>query len=80
VTTAWQTWHAVRAGAEGTINQALDLGIRRARYRGIDKTRMHHALTACAMNLIRLDAHRNGHPLDRIRTSHLGRLALSPAA
>jgi len=29
----WQARYAVRAGVEGTINQAVDLGIRRARYR-----------------------------------------------
>lgn len=33
-TEAWQARYAVRAGVEGTINQALALGIRRARYRG----------------------------------------------
>jgi transposase len=79
-TKAWQTRYALRAGVEGTINQALDLGIRRARYRGIDKTRLQHVLTACAINLIRLDAYWNGHMLDRTRTSHLGRLQLSLAA
>lgn len=76
----WQARYAVRAGVEGTINQALDLGIRRARYRGIDKTRLQHVLTACAINLIRLDAYWNGHMLDRTRTSHLGRLELTLAA
>jgi transposase len=76
----WQTRYAVRAGIEGTINQALDLGIRRSRYRGIDKTRLHHILTACALNLARLDAYWNGHTLDRTRTSHLGRLELTLAA
>ena len=79
-TEAWQTKYARRAGVEGTINQAIDLGIRRTRYRGIDKTRLHHILTACALNLIRLDAYWNGHALDRTRTSHLSRLELSLAA
>lgn len=76
----WQVRYAVRAGAEGTINQAVDLGIRRTRYRGIDKTRLQHVLVACAINLIRLDAYWNGHMLDRTRTSHLGRLDLTLAA
>jgi len=79
-TKQWQERYAVRAGVEGTINQALDLGIRRARYRGIDKTRLQHILTACAINLIRLDAYWNGHALDRTRTSHINRLGLSLAA
>jgi transposase len=76
----WRTRYAVRAGVEGTINQALDLGIRQARYRGIDKTRLQHILTACALNLIRLDAYWNGHALERTRTSHLGRLKLTLTA
>lgn len=76
----WQSRYAIRAGVEGTVNQALDLGIRRSRYRGIDKTRLQHVLTACAINLIRLDAYRNGHALDRTRTSHLNRLELTLAA
>lgn len=79
-THTWQERYALRAGVEGTINQALDLGIRRSRYRGIDKTRLQHILTACAINLIRLDAHWNGHPLDRTRTSHITRLELALAA
>jgi len=35
---------------------------------------------AVALNLIRLDAWWNGHPLDRRRTSHLARLQLALAA
>jgi transposase len=76
----WQARYAVRAGAEGTINQAVALGIRHTRYRGIDKTRLQHVLIACAINLIRLNAYWNGHMLDRTRTSHLGRLDLALAA
>jgi transposase len=76
----WQARYAVRAGVEGTINQAVDLGIRRARYRGIDKTRLQHVFIACGINLIRLNAYWNGHLLDRTRTSHIGRLALALAA
>jgi transposase len=79
-TNDWQARYAVRAGVEGTINQAVDLGIRRARYRGIDKTRLQHVLVGCAINLIRLDAYWNGHMLDRTRTSHLGRLEHALAA
>jgi DDE family transposase len=79
-TAHWQARYAVRAGVEGTINQAIDLGIRRARYRGIDKTRLDHVLCATAINFIRLDAYWNGHPLDRTRAGHLNRLKLSLAA
>ena len=55
-------------------------GTRRARYRGLPKTRLEHVYSAIALNLIRLDAHWNGHPLDRTRTSHLTRLELALAA
>jgi hypothetical protein len=53
---------------------------RRARYRGMKKTRLDHALMAVALNLLRLHAYWNGHPLDRQRTSHLARLELNLAA
>jgi len=55
-------------------------GTLRARYRGLPKTRLEHVFSAVALNLIRLDAHWNGHPLDRTRTSHLTRLELALAA
>ncbi|MER6114195.1 transposase [Streptomyces hirsutus] len=55
-------------------------GIRRARYRGLHKTHLEHVFSAVALNLIRLDAWWNGHPLDRTRTSHLAQLDLDLAA
>lgn len=76
----WWARYAIRAGVEGTINQAVHLGIRRTRYRGIDKTRLQHVLIACAINLIRLNTYWNGHTLDRTRTSHLDKLNLSLTA
>jgi transposase len=79
-TTAFQAGYARRAGVEGTIHQAVSHGARRARYRGLPKTRLEHAYMACALNLIRLEAYWTGTPLDRQRTSHLARLELSLAA
>jgi hypothetical protein len=77
----WNTDYALRAGVEGTIRQATDVaGLRHARYRGIAKTHLDHAFSAVALNLIRLNAWWNGHPLDHTRTSHLARLELSLAA
>ncbi|MDN5751536.1 MAG: transposase, partial [Pseudonocardia sp.] len=77
----WQARYAIRAGVEGTIRQAVAVtGMRRARYRGLDKTRLEHVYSAVALNLIRLDAYWNGHALDRTRTSHLARLDLALAA
>jgi transposase len=72
--------YARRAGVEGTMHQAASHGARRARYRGLPKTRLDHAFMAVALNLLRLEAYWTGAPLDRQRTSHLARLELSLAA
>jgi len=79
-TTSFQTDYARRAGVEGTIHQSIAHGARRARYRGLPKTRLDHVYMACALNLLRLEAFWNGTPLDRRRTSHLTRLELGLAA
>ncbi|MDW6059031.1 transposase [Streptomyces sp. FXJ1.4098] len=77
-TLSWQARYALRAGVEGTIHQAIAVtGNRRARYRGLAKTHLEHVYSAVALNLIRLDAWWNGHPLDRTRTTHLTRLELT---
>ncbi|MFJ9004045.1 transposase [Streptomyces canus] len=53
----WRAKDALRAGVEGSIRQAMAVaGIRRARYRGLGKTRLRHVYSAVALNLIRLDA------------------------
>jgi hypothetical protein len=62
------------------MHQAVSHGARRARYRGLPRTRLDHVYMACALNLLRLHAYRTGTPLDRRRTSHLARLELSLAA
>ncbi|RXS65043.1 hypothetical protein EST92_30225 [Streptomyces sp. TM32] len=75
-TDTWKNKYALRAGVEGTINQALDItGLRRARYRGLPKVRLQHAFSATALNIIRLDAHWTTGPLDRTRHSRLERLS-----
>jgi transposase len=79
-TIPFQADYARRAGVEGTMHQAASHGARRARYRGLPKTRLDHVYIACALNLLRLEAFWNGTPLDRQRTSHLARLELSLAA
>ena len=71
----------IRAGAEGAMRQATHVtGTRRARYIGLDKTRLEHAAAAAAVNLLRLDARGTGKPLDRTRTTHLQRLDFSRGA
>jgi transposase len=80
-TDAWRERYKVRAGVEGTIAQAVRItGVRRARYTGLAKTRLEHALAATALNLIRLDAWWTGRPLDRTRATHLQRLDVDLAA
>jgi len=77
----WQAHYAIRAGVEGTIRQGVAVtGMRRARYRGLAKTRLEHVYSVVALNLIRLDAYWNGRALDRSKTSHLARLDLALAA
>jgi IS5 family transposase len=77
----FQARYALRAGVEGTIRQGVAVtGMRHARYRGLAKTRLEHVNAAVALNLIRLHAWWNGHPLDRTRTSHLACLELAPAS
>jgi transposase len=79
-TIPFQADYARRAGVEGTMHQAASHGARRARYRGLPKTRLDHIYMATALNLLRLQAYWTGTPLDRQRTSHLARLELSLAA
>jgi transposase len=77
----WRERYKTRAGIEGTVAQATHAtGVRHARYTGLAKTRLEHALAATALNLLRLDAWWTGRPLDRTRTSHLRRLDLDLAA
>ncbi len=74
----WKDRYAIRAGVEGTIRQATAVtGIRTARYRGLPKTSLEHAVAATAINLIRLDAWHTSKALDRTRTTHLQRLTLA---
>ncbi|MEV5544297.1 transposase [Saccharopolyspora shandongensis] len=77
-TPEWQRAYGHRAGVERTIAQGVSaFGLRRCRYRGLDKTRLQHLLTATAMNLARLNAWFTDTPLAPTRTSHF--TAIRPA-
>jgi hypothetical protein len=76
----FQADYARRAGVEGTMHQATSHGARRARYRGLPKTRLDHVYMTVALNRLRLEAFWTGTPLDRRRTSHLARLQLGLVA
>ncbi|MGB6161720.1 MAG: transposase [Pseudonocardiaceae bacterium] len=80
-TKPWQATYALRAGVEGTIHQALTVcDIRHARYRSLRKVHLQHVFSAVALNLIRLHAYWNDHPMDHTLTSHLAQLELALAA
>ena len=65
-----------RAGVEGTISlAAYTFKLRRTRYRGLDKTHLHHVCTATAINLKRA-AQWMVHPVHaQTRISHFAALA-----
>lgn len=70
--------YAQRAGIESTHAQAIRRsGLRRARYRGLAKTRLQHILTAAAINLLRIAAWLDGVPLAATRCSHFAALQFS---
>ncbi|MHB1134863.1 MAG: transposase [Chloroflexota bacterium] len=68
--------YARRAGVEGTISQGVRaFGLRQARYRGQDKTHLHHLATAAAINVGRLTNWLNGVPVAATRSSRFAALA-----
>jgi transposase len=74
----WERY-AVRAGIEGTISQGVAcMGMRRARYRGLAKTRLQNISIAAAMNLTRIAAWLGGVP--RATTRHSKFVKLKQAA
>jgi transposase len=75
-TDAFKTQYQARAGVEGLISQAtVTLGMRRSRYRGRDKTHLHHVATAGAINLLRAVHWLTGGLKAETRTSSFAALA-----
>jgi transposase len=69
--------YQARAGIEGTISQAVRvIKLRKARYRGLIKTRLQHYATATAINILRLGAWWLGRGREQTRRSPF--LALAP--
>jgi transposase len=65
-----------RAGVEGTISQSVfALGMRRSRYRGLEKTHLQHVFTAMAMNITRVLNWYNEVPRSQTRVTRFGQLA-----
>ena len=75
-TQAFRQQYALRTGIEGTHAQAVRrMGLRRARYDGLDKTHVQHVLTAVAINLVRIDAILTQTPRGTTRRSNFACLA-----
>jgi transposase len=68
--------YAIRAGAEGTISQAVrGFELRDCRYIGLAKTHLQHVITSAAMNVVRVINWLEGVPLAKTRQSYFARLA-----
>jgi transposase len=71
----YQAEYARRAGIEGPISQGVRAyGLRRARYVGEAKTSLQHAVTAAAINFVRMGNWLMGKPLAKTRTSAFERV------
>ena len=75
-TAAFKKRYKIRAGAEGTVSQAVrTFALRRARYVGLAKTRLQHIVTATAINLTRAVCWTMGVQKAQTRVSHFRALA-----
>ena len=73
--------YARRAGVEGTVSRAVrTCGVRRSRYVGLDKTQLHHLLSAAALNFLRVGEWLSGVEKPKSRCSPFARLMAQPAA
>jgi transposase len=74
-TPEWKEKDNMRAGIEGTFSQGVrSVGLRRSRYRGLQKTHLQNVAIACAINLQRLTDHWMGVLPAQTRTSSFARL------
>src|SRR5262244_869039 len=65
-----------RAGVEGTLSQGVRaFGLRRTRYRGLEKTHLQHVAIAAAINIDRIVAWLDERPRAKTRTSRFAALA-----
>lgn len=73
---AWSTIYATRAGIEGTVSQGVrGFGLRRTRYRGLEKTHLQNVAISAAINVDRLVAWFDGRPRAQTRLSRFAALA-----
>jgi len=65
-----------RAGIEGTLSQGIRRGVvRRARYKGLQKTHLQEVATAAGINVLRMINYLNQVPIAKTRISRFARLA-----
>ena len=75
------TAYAKRAGIEGTVSQAVrTCGVRRSRYVGLEKTQLHHPLSAAALNFLRVGEWLSGIEKHKTRCAPFARLMAQQAA
>jgi len=74
-TPEWKQIYNMRAGIKGTFSQGVrSAGLRRSRYRGLQKTHLQNVAIACAINLQRLTDHWAGVLPAQTRISVFARL------
>jgi transposase len=70
-----------RAGIEGTVSRAVrTCEVRRSRYVGLDKTHLHHLLSATSLSFLRVGEWLMGIPKATTRRSPFARLMAGPVA
>jgi len=75
-TDEFQKGYKKRSGVEGALSQAINtMGMRRCRYRGLNKTNFQHLMIATAMNLRRALSWLTGIPCATTKTSSFAELA-----
>lgn len=74
-TLAFNQRYRLRSGIEGTISQGVHCtGLRQSRYIGLARTRLHHVVSATAINVARIVAWFEGRPRATTRVSSFSRL------
>lgn len=75
-TDKWRDQYGKRADVEGRVSQCIfALGMRRSRYRGLEKTHLQFILTAATINLTRVMNWYNEQPRSETRFTRFGRPA-----
>lgn len=74
-TPEWKSRYERRAGIEGTFSRAVSLlGVRRARYRGLEKVSLEHVLSAVALSILRVMEWLDGITPQKSRVSAFAKL------